>query len=219
MSKKQQALDGILAQGMLPLYFYKDAQVSIQVLRTLYKAGIRVLEYTNRAAGALENFKVLKKAQLDEMPDVHLGVGTIKSAAEAHAFIAAGADFVVAPIVNPEVAKITADNDMLWIPGCMTPTEIFLAQQNNAALIKLFPANILGPGFMTAIKELFPGQLFLPTGGVDLTRENISGWFKSGVSAVGMGSKLVSKEILENQLYDQLYTNTVNVSAVIQSCK
>jgi 2-dehydro-3-deoxyphosphogluconate aldolase/(4S)-4-hydroxy-2-oxoglutarate aldolase len=217
MSKKKRALDGIIAQGIMPLFYYPDTEVSIQVIRTLYRAGIKVLEYTNRAAGALENFKVIKQAQLQEMPDMLLGSGTIKSVEEAKAFIEAGADFIVAPTTNPEVAKITADHDLLWIPGCMTPTEIFLAQQNNAALIKIFPANILGPGFINSIKELFPGQLFLPTGGVDLTKENITGWFNAGVCAVGMGSKLFSKEILDNRLYDQLYTNTINVCELIQA--
>ena len=219
MSSKQQALDSILTQGMLPLFFYKDAEVTLQIARTLYKAGVRIFEYTNRGAQALDNFMVLKKAQQEEMPDLQLGIGTIKTVEEAETFIAAGADFIVSPIMNPDVAKLTARHDMLWIPGCMTPTEIYLAQQHHAALIKIFPANILGPDFVCAIRDLFPGQLFIPTGGVDLTQGNISTWFNSGVCAVGMGGKLISKHILENRLYDQLYINTVKVSKVIQSCK
>ena len=107
----------------------------------------------------------------------------------------------------------------LWIPGCMTPTEIHLAQQHHAALIKIFPANVLGPGFVTAVSDVFRGQLFMPTGGVELNQENISGWFKAGVCAVGMGSKLITKEILQNKLYDQLYTNTVNALQLIQSAR
>jgi 2-dehydro-3-deoxyphosphogluconate aldolase/(4S)-4-hydroxy-2-oxoglutarate aldolase len=219
MSSKQEALDSILTQGMLPLFFYKDVEVSLQIIRTLYKAGVRVFEYTNRGPEALDNFEVLKKAQLREMPGLHFGSGTIKSVAEAEAFISAGSDFIVSPVVNPEVAKVAARHNLLWIPGCMTPTEIYTAQQNGADLIKLFPADILGPGFISAIKELFPGQRFMPTGGVDLSRENISAWFRSGVCALGMGSKLVGKKVLENRLYDQLYNDTVNVLELIQSCK
>jgi 2-dehydro-3-deoxyphosphogluconate aldolase/(4S)-4-hydroxy-2-oxoglutarate aldolase len=218
MSSKADILDTILAQGMLPLFFYKDAEVSLQIVRTLYKAGVRVLEYTNRGPEALQNFKVLKKAQ-PEMPGMHLGIGTIKNADEAKAFIAAGADFIISPIVNTEVAKIAAANQLLWVPGCMTPTEIYLAQQNNAALIKIFPANILGPHYIASIKELFPGQLFIPTGGVDMSKENICAWFHAGVCAVGMGSKLITKSVLENRLYDQLYVDTVKVNTIIQSCK
>ncbi|MDN3582540.1 bifunctional 4-hydroxy-2-oxoglutarate aldolase/2-dehydro-3-deoxy-phosphogluconate aldolase [Mucilaginibacter flavus] len=219
MSKKEIALNAILSQGTLPLFFYEDAAVSLEITRTLYKAGIRVFEYTNRGPAALENFKVLKKAQQEEMPDLQLGIGTIKSAEEAVAFIDAGADFIVSPIVNPEVGKIAAHHNLLWIPGCMTPTEIYTAQQNGAALIKIFPANILGPEFVSSIRDLFSGQLFIPTGGVDLSIDSITAWFKAGVCAVGMGSKLISKNVLDKQLYDQLYNDTVKLLEIVQSSR
>ncbi|WP_121811931.1 bifunctional 4-hydroxy-2-oxoglutarate aldolase/2-dehydro-3-deoxy-phosphogluconate aldolase [Mucilaginibacter kameinonensis] len=220
MSKKDIVLDAILKQGTLPLFFYKDPEVSLQITRTLYKAGIRVFEYTNRGEAALENFKVLKQALANgEMPGLELGIGTIKSVQEAEAFIAAGADFIVSPIVNPEVGKLTAQHNLLWIPGCMTPTEIYLAQQNGAALIKIFPANILGPEFVSSIRDLFAGQLFMPTGGVDLNHDSISTWFKAGVCAVGMGSKLISKNVLENQEYDKLYNDTLKLLEIVQTIK
>lgn len=219
MKNKQDILDSILTQGMLPLFFYPDAEVSVEVTRTLYKAGVRVFEYTNRGEAALENFKVLKKIQEAEMPDLHLGIGTIKSLHEAKAFIAAGADFLVSPIINPEVAKLARDHHMLWIPGCMTPTEIYTAQCHEAALIKLFPANILGPAFLSSIKELFPGQLFMPTGGVELEQQNIATWFHAGVCAVGMGSKLISKKVLEGKQYDQLFKDTQMALELVQSAK
>jgi 2-dehydro-3-deoxyphosphogluconate aldolase/(4S)-4-hydroxy-2-oxoglutarate aldolase len=217
MSSKQQVIDSIIKQGMLPLFFYTDEEVSLQIIRTLYKAGVRVLEYTNRGTTALDNFIALKKAQLQEMPGMYLGAGTVKSVEDAEAFISAGADFIVSPIVNPEVGKIAARHQMLWIPGCMSPTEIYLAQQNGAAIIKIFPANVVGPGFISAVKEVFGGQLLMPTGGVDLSRENISSWFGAGVCAVGMGSKLISKNVLENRLYDRLYTDTLAVLEIIKS--
>lgn len=220
MSKKDIVLDAILKQGTLPLFFYKDPEVSLQITRALYKAGIRVFEYTNRGAAALENFKVLKQALANgEMPGLELGIGTIKSVQEAEAFIAAGADFIVSPIVNPEVGKLAAQHNLLWIPGCMTPTEIYTAQQNNAALIKIFPANILGPEFVSSIRDLFAGQLFMPTGGVDLNHDSISTWFKAGVCAVGMGSKLISKNVLENQEYDKLYNDTLKLLEIVQTIK
>lgn len=219
MKSKQQVLDSIITQGMLPLFFYADADVSVEITRTLYKAGIRVFEYTNRGADALDNFKKLKELQQAEMPDLHLGIGTIKSIHEADAFINAGADFLVSPIVNPAVAKMAHDLNMLWIPGCMTPTEIYTAQSADAALIKLFPANILGPEFLTSIKELFRDQLFMPTGGVELDAVNISTWFKAGVCAVGMGSKLISKKVLEEKLYDELFTNTQKAIELVQTSR
>jgi 2-dehydro-3-deoxyphosphogluconate aldolase/(4S)-4-hydroxy-2-oxoglutarate aldolase len=219
MSTNQNIVNSIIAQGMLPLFFHENSEVSLEVTRALYKAGVRVLEYTNRGPAALENFKILKKAQQDEMPELILGIGTIKTESEATDFINAGADFIVAPIVNPAVAKIAHDNGLLWCPGCMTPTEIFLAQQHGAGLIKLFPANILGHSFLSAIKELFPGQLFMPTGGVELNTENISQWFKAGVCAVGLGSKLITKDILAQGLYEQLFTNTQQALNLVKTSR
>jgi 2-dehydro-3-deoxyphosphogluconate aldolase/(4S)-4-hydroxy-2-oxoglutarate aldolase len=219
MKNKQAALDSILKQGMLPLFFYEDAEVSVQIVRTLYKAGVRVMEYTNRAKEAFDNYVILKAAQEAEMPDLFLGIGTVKTKEDAIKYVNAGADFIVAPTINPEVAEVANQHNGLWIPGCMTPTEIHLAQQHRAALIKIFPANVLGPGFISAVSDVFRGQLFMPTGGVELNRDNINGWFKAGVCAVGMGSKLITKEILWNKLYDQLYTNTVDTLQLIQSAR
>ncbi len=212
-------LDSITTQGMLPLFFHADAETSLQATRALYKAGIRVIEYTNRGPAALENFKLLVKVRQQEMPDLFLGIGTIKTVTEAASFINAGADFLIAPIVNPEVAQLAERHDLLWCPGCMTPTEISIAQRHGAKLIKLFPANILGPGFLSAVKEVFPGQLFMPTGGVELNEDNIGTWFKAGVCAVGMGSKLVTREILEKQLFEQLYIDTQKALSLVQAAR
>jgi len=205
---KQDSLKAITDQALLPLFFFEDAAVSLEVVRTLYGAGIRVIEYTNRGAAALENFKLLIKAADEEMPDLHLGIGTIKNTAEAEAFIKAGAHFIVCPVIDIAVGKLVHDEGLLWIPGCFTPTEINIASQNGASLIKLFPANLLGPAYVSSIKDLFPGQLFIPTGGVEIEAGNISDWFKSGVCGVGMGSRLISKEILVNKDYDTLFKLT-----------
>jgi 2-dehydro-3-deoxyphosphogluconate aldolase/(4S)-4-hydroxy-2-oxoglutarate aldolase len=217
MKIKKAVLNSILTQGMLPLFFYEDADVSLQITRTLYKAGIRVIEYTNRGKQALDNFKVLKKAANKEMPDLLLGIGTIKNVSDAEAFVDVGADFIVSPIINPEVGKVAHKHKLLWIPGCMTPTEIYLAQKHGADLIKIFPANILGPAFISSVRELFPGQLFIPTGGVELNAKNISSWFHAGVCAVGMGSKLISKEVMDKKLYDQLYTDTIKAIELVKA--
>ena len=217
MSNKKAILQSILDQGMLPLFYWDSPTVSLEVIRTLYKAGIRALEYTNRGPAALENFQFLKKELSGEAPGLYLGIGTVKTAGEAEAFIKAGADFIVSPIINGEVATLAEKAGLLWIPGCMTPTEIHQAQVHHAALIKVFPANILGPEFVSSIRELFQGQLFIPTGGVELNRDNIQAWFKAGVCAVGMGSKLISKEVLKNEQYEVLYANTVMTLKLVQS--
>jgi len=217
MKIKKAVLSSILSQGMLPLFFYEDAVVSLEIVRTLYNAGIRAIEYTNRGKEALDNFKAIKKAVNREMPGLHLGIGTVKNVSDAESFIDAGADFIVAPIVNPEVGKVTNKHKLLWIPGCMTPTEIYLAQKNGADLIKIFPANVVGPGFISSIRELFPGQLFMPTGGVELEAKNISGWFHAGACAVGLGSKLISKKIMDKRQYDVLHTDTVKAIGLVKA--
>ena len=209
MHDKKVILQSILGQGILPLFYWESPAVCLKVMQTLYKAGVRAVEYTNRGVAALDNFTMLKKVLSVEAPDLYLGIGTVKSKKEAEAFVAAGADFLVSPIVNPEVAAVAGQAGLLWIPGCMTPTEIYTAQQYNAALIKIFPANILGPEFVSSIRELFQDQLFIPTGGVEIDENNIRAWVKAGVSAVGLGSKLISKDVLKNENYDLLYENTL----------
>ena len=219
MKTKAAAIQAIQQQGLLPLFYYKDAQVSLEIVRTLYKAGVRVFEYTNRGEAALANFKFLKSALQNEMQDLFLGIGTIKNTADAEEFIAAGADFIVCPVVDITVGKLVHDSGLLWIPGCMTPTEINIAHQHQAGIIKLFPANVLGPSYLSSIKELFQGQLFVPTGGVEIEEKNIDTWFKAGVCAVGMGSKLISKEILDNKAYDALFELTQKTLEIIQKVK
>jgi 2-dehydro-3-deoxyphosphogluconate aldolase / (4S)-4-hydroxy-2-oxoglutarate aldolase len=206
-------------QGILPLYFNKDVRTSIELLKALYTAGIRTVEYTNRGEAALANFKQMKKVCETELKDMYLGVGTIKNGAMAQTFIDAGCDYIICPGLVQSVAKVADANSMLWVPGCMTPSEIIAAETLGAKMIKLFPGNIIGMAFMGAVKELFPNLLFMPTGGVDTTTENIEGWFKAGVCAVGMGSKLVSKEVMANKQYDLLIEETKKVMAIIAGCK
>ena len=206
-------------QGVLPLYFHPDATVSVEVLKALYAAGIRAVEYTNRGEEALENFKLLKETRDQELPELLLGIGTIKRKKEAKAFMKAGADFIIAPGMIEEVAETVLKEEMVWIPGCMTTTEIIRAEDAGAKLIKLFPGNLLGPSFVSAIKELFPGLKFMPTGGVEVSRDNLTGWFKSGVVAVGMGSKLITKEVLEKREYETLITKTKEAMALVKEVR
>lgn len=204
MHKKEFVQQLICKEKIMPLYYDESAETSIAVLKTLYEAGIRIVEYTNRGAHALDNFMVLRKIVNDEMPELQLGAGTIKTTVDAQLFITAGADFIVCPVVNADVAGIVHKAELLWIPGCMTATEIFTAETNGATIVKIFPGNILGASYITAVKEIFPNLLFMPTGGVEVSKENLSTWFNAGVCAVGMGSKLVSKSLLENKDYKKL---------------
>ncbi|WP_447642991.1 MULTISPECIES: bifunctional 4-hydroxy-2-oxoglutarate aldolase/2-dehydro-3-deoxy-phosphogluconate aldolase [Chitinophagaceae] len=215
--QSESIIKAIIDQGMLPLFYNDSEEISIDIVRTLYKEGVRVIEYTHRGSAAFSNFKKLQAVRDAEMKDLYLGIGTVRNKKEAEDYINAKADFIVAPIVNPVVATIAAANKTPWVPGCMTPSEINQAQNYQAPLIKIFPANILGPEFISSIKELFPGQLFMPTGGVSIEAENIKAWFKSGVAAVGMGSKLVSKEIMANKDYSELARRTQLAFEIIRN--
>ncbi|MBC7721728.1 MAG: bifunctional 4-hydroxy-2-oxoglutarate aldolase/2-dehydro-3-deoxy-phosphogluconate aldolase [Pedobacter sp.] len=219
MSKKSEILQAVTNQGILPLYFFKDTEVSIEVLRALYRAGVKAVEYTNRGEAALANFKEMRKVVDAEMPGMYLGIGTIKNGVQALAFIEAGADYLISPGLVPSVAEVADAHDLLWVPGAMTPSEIIAAENLGAKFVKLFPGNMLGPDFMSTIKELFPNMLFMPTGGVDTTKENIGAWFKAGVCAVGMGSKLISKALLEAKDYATIEAATKEVLATVKAIK
>ena len=201
MYNTQQIIEAITKQGMLPLYFNADEQVSVEILRALYKAGVRVMEFTNRGEEALANFKKLVEVKNAEMPDAIIGIGTIKNLHQAKTYLDAGAAFLVSAGYDGDVAAYCTKHDVFYGPGCMTPTEIQAAENAGVKFVKLFPGNMLGPEFMSSIKDIFPKMVFMPTGGVDTTRDSIEGWYKSGVSAVGMGSKLVSKKLMEAKDY------------------
>src|SRR5207237_5986546 len=124
--------------------------------------------------------------------------------------------FIVCPTINERVAEVTHEAGLLWIPGCMTPTEIAAAEVAGATLVKIFPGNILGPGYISAIKELFPEIKFMPTGGVEAEEKNLKAWFKSGVVAVGMGSKLITKEMVQQKDYAALKEATAKALQLIQ---
>jgi 2-dehydro-3-deoxyphosphogluconate aldolase/(4S)-4-hydroxy-2-oxoglutarate aldolase len=153
------------------------------------------------------------------MPDMLLGIGTIKSLGQAQEYYAAGADFFISPGFVPEVAEYLIPKEVLYSPGCMTPTEIIAAEKAGVTFIKLFPGNVLGTGFMSAVKDVFPNLKFMPTGGVDTTKESIESWFKAGVSAVGMGSKLVSKELMQAKDYGTIEKETRKVMEMIRELR
>src|SRR5882724_1517827 len=204
MDKRTEIISTIRQQGLVPLYFHASAEVSIDVLKALFHGGCRVIEYTNRGSEALKNFEQLRKVCDAELPGIYLGAGTIKDESAANDFINAGADFLVSPGLAEDVFDATYSDKILWIPGCMTITEIMKAEQFGIELIKLFPGSVLGPSYVQAIKEIFPKLLFMPTGGVELEKENLQAWFGAGVCAVGMGSKLISKNILEKKEYQKI---------------
>lgn len=217
MNTAQHITQQIKAQKILPLFYHTDTAVCIAVIHALYNAGIRVIEFTNRGSAAPANFEAIVIERNNSMPDLVLGVGTIQSSDDAHLFINAGADFIVSPVFDAGVCDVAYMNKILWIPGCMTPTEIHVAKKAGCRLIKLFPGNVLGPEFVSSIRELFPGIDFMPTGGVDITTENMEAWLNAGVCAVGLGSKLITKTALENKDYTKIETLTRQALQIARS--
>jgi len=209
----------IIRQGMLPLYYNEDETVSIEILKAEYRAGVRAIEYTNRGNKALANFSKMIAVRETEMPDMLIGIGTIKNYSTANDYLNAGADFFVSPGFVPDVAEYCMSDDIFYIPGCMTPTEIIAAESAGISFIKLFPGNLLGTEFLCSVKEIFPFLDFMPTGGVDTTKQNIESWFKAGVSAVGIGSKLISKKLMQERDYLTIESETRRILELINAIK
>ena len=219
MKNTQQVTAAIVQQGMLPLYFNADETISVDVLKAIYKAGIKAVEYTHRGDAALKNFKALIQLRNSEMPDLLIGIGTIKNVSQAKEYLQAGADFIISPGFVLEIANFAVSNDIFYGPGCMTLSDIIAAENAGIRFIKLFPGNILGIEFLNTIKDIFPNLLFMPTGGVDATKESIEEWYKAGVCAVGMGSKLISKTLMDKKEYQSIEKNTIAVLDLIKTIK
>lgn len=197
--KSKQTLEKLLREPLVPLFNHGDPEVCRQVMQHCYDTGIRVFEFPDRLPGALEVFRELKKfaATLDGML---LGAGTIKTGRNAELYIAAGADFLISPSIPAEVGKVCSLNDVLWIPGCATPTEINIAENMDIELVKIFPAAQLGgPAFIKAMSGPFPSMKFMASGGVTVREDELRAFFAAGVSCVAITSDLFKKELLEEQ--------------------
>ncbi|MFD2035916.1 bifunctional 4-hydroxy-2-oxoglutarate aldolase/2-dehydro-3-deoxy-phosphogluconate aldolase [Belliella marina] len=218
MNHHNTILQAMTETGMIPVFNHKDIEVSKSVLASAYKAGVRVFEFTNREENAFEVFKALK-IYSEQFEGLYLGIGTIFSAADAQRFIFAGADFIVSPALIPEVAHFCNMKGMLWVPGCATVSEVFQAKSFGAKLVKAFPGNLLGAGFIKAVKSIMPDVRMMPTGGVEPTKENLSTWFESGVHCVGMGSQLFDKNVIAAKKFDELESKIKVALSVISDIR
>ena len=203
--------------GMVPLFYHPDIEVAKSVLKACYNGGARLMEFTNRGDFALEIFTDLIKFSIKELPGMILGVGSVTDAASASQYMLAGANFVVTPVFREDIAVVCNRRKVLWSPGCGSLTEIAQAEQMGCEIVKLFPGSTYGPGFVKAIKAPQPWTSIMPTGGVSTEEDNLRGWFDAGVTCVGMGSKLISKEILANKDYQGLEKKVADTLQLIQS--
>ncbi|NLP58692.1 bifunctional 4-hydroxy-2-oxoglutarate aldolase/2-dehydro-3-deoxy-phosphogluconate aldolase [Lutibacter sp. B1] len=190
--------------GMIPLFFHTDVEVSKKVLKACYDGGARLMEFTSRGDFAHEVFGELTKYAIKELPGMIMGVGSVTDAASASLYMALGANFIVTPVLREDIAIACNRRKVLWSPGCGTLNEIARAEELGCEIVKLFPGDIYGPQFVKGIKGPQPWTSIMPTGGVSPTVENLSGWFKAGVTCVGMGSQLISSEILKSENYTKL---------------
>ncbi|KQR94327.1 hypothetical protein ASG01_00080 [Chryseobacterium sp. Leaf180] len=191
-------------QKILPLFYNESFEVSKNLTKALYDAGIRAIEYTNRGAKALENFTKLKEISASEFPGLLLGIGTIKNKEELQNYIDAKADFVITPIMNEDLVKESAAKNILMIPGCFSPSEVNIAYQNGLRMVKIFPADALGKNYIKSIQPVFSGMNFMPTGGVDADLKDIKEWLAGGAVAVGLGSSLMKSDLSTEQLTEKV---------------
>ena len=184
--------------GLVPVFYHSDVEVAKRVVKACYEGGIRVFEFTNRGDFAHEVFAGLVKWAGKECPEMILGAGSVVDAPTAALYIQSGANFVVGPLLNPEIFKVCNRRQIAYSPGCATASEIGLAQELGAEIVKVFPGGTVGgPSFVKNIRGPMPWTKIMVTGGVEPTKENLSAWFKAGVTAVGMGSNLFPREVIE----------------------
>ena len=186
--------------GMIPVFYNQDVEVCKEVVKACYAGGVKVFEFTNRGDFAHEVFNNLNKWVITELPELILGVGSVVDAPTAALYIQMGANFIVSPILNPEIAKICNRRKIAWSPGCGSLNDISYAEELGAEIVKIFPGtSVGGPEFVKAVKGPCPWSNIMPTGGVEPEEENLKKWFNAGVTCVGMGSKLFPAEIIKKQ--------------------
>ena len=208
------------ATGMVPVFYHSDVEICKKILTACYDGGVRVFEFTNRGDRAHEVFNTLNQFAEREMPDLNLGIGSVIDAGTTSLYLQLGANFIVSPILNADMAKVCNRRKVAWSPGCGSLTEINKAEEFGCEIIKLFPGSTYGPGFVKAVKGPQPWTSIMPTGGVSTEESNLKAWFDAGVTCVGMGSKLISKEILEKKDFkglENLVRNTLGTIIKIRN--
>lgn len=205
------------AIGAVPVFYHPEVEVCKEILAACYRGGARVFEFTNRGDFAHEVFGELNKYARESLPGMILGIGSVLDAPTAALYLQLGANFIVSPIMNPEVAKVCNRRKLAWIPGCGSVTEISQAEELGAEVVKIFPgAQVGGPEFVKAVKGPLPWASIMPTGGVSTEEESLKKWFDAGVHCVGLGSKLFVRDSEGQYDYQALEQN---LEAVLQSIK
>ncbi len=213
---KSEVLSLLAKQGMVPLFYHPDIELGKEVLRAVYNGGGRVIEFTSRGDCAHEVFNALNKFCQKELPEMMLGVGSITDAGTTALYIQLGASFIVTASFREDIARTCNRRKIPYMPGCGTLTEIGTAEEMGCDIVKLFPGSIYGPDFVKAVMAPQPWSQVMPTGGVVPSEENLKGWFDAGVVCVGMGSKLIGKDVLVDRDFGGLQEKTAATLKLIE---
>ncbi len=214
---KIEVLQAMYTTGMVPVFYNKDIEISKNVLKACYEGGVRAFEFVNRGDFASEVFIELVKYAQNECPEMILGVGSIVDAPTAALYIQYGANFIVGPYLNSEVARLCNRHLVPYTPGCGSVTEIGYAQELGCDLTKVFPAgNVGGPSFVKNVKAPLPWSNIMATGAVEPTEANLSAWIKAGVFCVGMGSQLFPADVVKAGDWDTVTKMCKNAISIIQ---
>ncbi len=216
---KTQVLSAIKSTGMVPVFYNADVEISKQVLKACYEGGVRAFEFTNRGDFAHEVFAELVKFANKELDGMIVGIGSIVDPATAAMYLQMGANFVVGPLFNPEIAKVCNRRLVPYTPGCGSISEVGFAQEVGCDLCKVFPGDVLGTAFVKGLKAPMPWSNLMITGGVKPTKENLEGWFKAGATAVGMGSNLFPKDVIAAKEWSKITTLCRDALAIIKEVK
>lgn len=205
--------------GLVPLFFHTDLSLAKKVLKACYDGGVRLMEFTSRGDFAFEIFGELNKYAIKELPGMILGVGSITDAAAASLYMQLGANFIVTPVFREDIAIVCNRRKVLWSPGCGSLTEIARAEELGCEIVKLFPGEIYGPQFIKGIKGPCPWTSIMPTGGVTTAKDNLKSWFDAGATCVGIGSQLITNEILLSRDVDVLEIQVRKTLATIKEVR
>ena len=210
----------MMDQGVIPVFYHPDVEVCTRVIQACANGGAKCIEFTNRGDFAAQAFHEVTRYFAKEDPSVIMGVGSIVDAPTAGIYIANGAKFVVGPLLNADVAKVCNRRGIPYSPGCGSATEIGDAQELGCEIVKVFPgSSVGGPDFVKSILGPMPWTRIMPTGGVEATEESLRAWFKAGIVACGIGSNLVTKELLDAKNYDGIEAKVRDTIAIIRKVR